>query len=76
MYNLNLLCQKINEIFSDSHETIKNMLKNKNVKTRNKKLSFIDALKYKFLSTYKNETQHKVVADLNFKKYKAHKNNY
>ena len=24
----------------------------------------------------KNETQHKIVADLNFFKYKAHKNNY
>ena len=66
MYNLNLLAKKINKIFDDSEEVIKNLLKSKNIKTRDKQLSFKDALKYKFMSTYKNETQHKVVADLNF----------
>ncbi len=70
------LTKELNNIFIDSEIHIKNLLSEKNIKTRQKNLSFLDALKYKFLCVYNNETQREVVANLNFSIYKANKNNY
>jgi len=70
------LTKELNNIFADSEMQIKYLLREKNIKTRHKKLSFLDALKYKFLCVYNNETQKEVVANLNFDEHKANKNNY
>ena len=70
------LTKELNNIFTDSEIHIKKLLSEKNIKTRHKNLSFLDALKYKFLCVYNNETQREVVANLNFNNHKANKNNY
>lgn len=70
------LTKELNNLFIDSDYYIKKILNEKNIKTRNKKLSFKDALKYKFLYAYKNETKSQIVSDLNFDNYKANKSNY
>ena len=51
-------------------------VKAKNMNTRTKKLSFTDALTYKFLCAYKNYTNAQVVADMNFSNNKVDMNNY
>jgi len=70
------LSEELNNLFINSDRDIKEILDKKNIKTRNKKLSFNDVLKYKFLYVYKNYTKSQIVADLNFDNYKANKSNY
>ena len=74
--NLEILTKDINNIFYNANENISDILKTKNVNTRTKKLSFTDALTYKFLCAYKNYTNTQVVADLNFTNIKVDINNY
>ena len=73
---LKILTLELNNIFANSNLDIKNILDAKNIKTRNNKLSFTDALLYKFLCAYKDNTNTKVVADLNFSDTVANKSNY
>jgi hypothetical protein len=70
------LSEELNNLFINSDKDIKEILDKKNIKTRYKKLSFNDVLKYKFLYAYKNYTKSQIVANLNFDNYKANKSNY
>ena len=74
--DLKILTKDINNIFVNANENIRDILKVNNINTRTKKLSFTDALTYKFLCAYKNYTNTQVVADLNFANSKVDINNY
>ena len=71
-----IFAKELNDIFRGYDTGIKLMLNQNNMKTHTKKLSFNDALLYKLLCVYKNNTNSKVCADLNFKNIIVNKNNY
>ena len=65
--NLNILSTKINEIFSDCNQTIKDMIfKKTNKYSRDNKLTFNDAIRYLFNYCFINNTRSNVVSNLNY----------
>jgi len=58
---INHLTKELNNIFKNSNFDIMNMLKNKNIKTRTKQLTFLDVLNYKFQYSFINKTQNDVI---------------
>ena len=74
--DISKLSQELNMLFNDYNIDISNILSKQNVITRKKILSFGDSLTYKFLCTYKNNTNHQIAADLSYKNNCAHVSNY
>ena len=56
----------INGLFLNANENIKKMLSTKNVVTRERKITFKDALLYNFNYTYLDGTKSSVVSELNY----------
>jgi len=73
---LNILVKELKNIFNNCDSDIKKMLEEQKIITRNRKISFSNALLYKFLCSYKNNTNTQVCADLNFKNILVDKSNY
>jgi hypothetical protein len=63
--DLQKISKDINYIFKDSNDIIKKTLLKKNIKTRNNKISFIDAISYIFNYSFVGATKQSVVADYN-----------
>ena len=61
------LSNNINLIFKNSDEKIKKILLKKKIKTRNKKIKFIDAICYIFNNSFIDSTKQSVVSNYNFK---------
>lgn len=59
---------EINKLFYNSNNEIIEILKNKNINTRTKKITFSDALLYKFKSTFENTYNKSVANEINFTK--------
>jgi len=60
------LSNSLNKIFKNNNKEIKNLLLKNNIKTRNNKISFSNALLYKFLYTYKNDSKQLITSTLNY----------
>ena len=60
------LSNNINLIFKNSDEKIKKILLKKKIKTRNKKIKFIDAICYIFNNSFIDSTKQSVVSNYNF----------
>ena len=73
---LNILVKELKNIFNNCDSDIKKMLEEQKITTRNRKISFSNALLYKFLCSYKNNTNTQVCADLNFENILVDKSNY
>ena len=73
---LNILVKELKNIFNNCDSDIKKMLEEQKIITRNRKISFSNALLYKFLCSYKNNTNTQVCADLNFENILVDKSNY
>lgn len=75
---LNILACELNNIFYNANIEITNILKNLNINTRTKKITFTDALSYKFLNSYKTSIQSTIVANYCFDNNTEHvtKSNY
>jgi hypothetical protein len=73
---LNIFVKELKNIFNNCDSDIKKMLEEQKIITRNRKISFSNALLYKFLCSYKNNTNTQVCADLNFKNILVDKSNY
>lgn len=66
-YNqLKILSNNINLIFKNSNQEIKKILLNKKIRTRDKKITFIDALCYIFNYSFIDSTKQSVVSNYNF----------
>ena len=65
--NIEILVKNLNEMFCDTNYTIKNMLCTENINTREKKLSFLDAIEYKFISSYIHNTNLFASSIINYK---------
>jgi len=61
--NIKNLTNDLNDIFNDSDIKITDMLKKLNVKTRTRKITFSDALIYKFKYSQKYSTQKNIIND-------------
>jgi hypothetical protein len=77
-YNeLKILSNDINTIFKNSNDNIKKLLLKKNIKTRNNKINFIDAISYIFNYSFLGSTKQSVVSDYNFNNKKdVNRTNY
>lgn len=60
------LTDDINNLFKDADKNIRKSLLDKNIKTRNTKLNFVDVLCYVFNYSFIDSTKQSVVSDLNF----------
>jgi hypothetical protein len=68
---------ELNKIFEDSNINITNMLKEKNIYTRTKELTFKDVINYKFQYSFKNKTQNNIINNYNYNNNKyCHKTAY
>ena len=61
--NIKNLITDLNDIFNDSDIKITNMLKKLNIKTRTRKITFSDALIYKFKYAQIHNTQKNIIND-------------
>jgi hypothetical protein len=76
-FKLKKLADDINELFKDSNNIIKNILLKKKIKTRQNKISFIDALCYIFNYSFIDNSKQSVVSSYNFENNKnANRSNY
>ena len=66
--NYGKYCFKLNVIFNSFNTDVKKILKDKNIKSRTKKITFQDALAYMFLYNQIDRTKDNVIGDL-FKNY-------
>ena len=63
---LNKLANDFNNLFKDADSNIKKMLLKKKIKTRHKKITFIDALCYIFNYSFIHPSKQTVVSDYNY----------
>ena len=77
---LSVIVSEINNLFNNSNNEIIEMLTNKNIKTRTNKLTFNDALLYKFKCAFENSYNKSIANEINFTKENidniAHVSNY
>jgi predicted nucleic acid-binding Zn-ribbon protein len=77
---LSVVVSEINNLFNNSNNEIIEMLTNKNIKTRTNKLTFNDALLYKFKCAFENSYNKSIANEINFTKENinniAHVSNY
>ena len=55
------LVKDLNNLFKNADNYISQLLKDQNITTRKRKISFIDALTYKFIYANKHETQQSAI---------------
>ena len=65
---LSIIVSEINDLFNNSNNKIIRMLINKNIKTRTNKLTFNDALLYKFKCAFENSYNKSIANEINFTK--------
>ena len=66
-FNIYNIITKLNELFKDLEKTIRNDIYNINkIKTKKGKITFLDALIYKFKYSEPDLTKQKLISDFNF----------